>query len=418
MYRESSTTELKQTVTSRYLKTVSAFSNYNGGDIIFGITDQGILAGLDSPVQKALDIENQINDNIIPQPQYEISVNEQEKTVTVHVFKGMTPPYYYKGTAYRRNDTSTIPVDWLELNRLILDGKNLEFGDLPCGKTDLSFQTFEKLWRTSFSTPFDNDLLKNLNLMADSGQITNTGLLLSDQNSFPGLAVVQFGDTINHLLVNEIYNSGSLLEQFTDGYSRLSSLLSYEEITGLPERQIRTRLPMEALREALVNAFAHRDWMLKDEIKVMIYQDRLEITSPGGLPATMSQEEYLYSTRSVPRNTTLTWVLLRLQWIEKLGTGTQRIQSAYSDSLLQPSFRFFDHSIQITLPFTDRKLRLSSEQNLLVAAAGRGRWLTRKEIDRLTGFSQSKTTRILRDLISLSLAEKRGNSRNTEYRLR
>ncbi len=124
--KENKNLEWKEKVTPQYLKTVSAFSNYEGGTILFGINDQGKVVPLSDPYKTCLDIENQINDNIQPQPDYALEVLDNS-TIELHVQKGVYTPYRYKGKAYKRNDTATIEVDDLELSRLILAGQHLEF---------------------------------------------------------------------------------------------------------------------------------------------------------------------------------------------------------------------------------------------------------------------------------------------------
>lgn len=118
--RETRNIEFKESVTHTFLKTVSAFCNYGGGTIYFGISDNGTEKGIDNPVKTCLDIENLINANIDPKPDYSLSINESNHVISLSVNEGIHKPYLYKGKAYKRNDLSTIEVDRLELTRLIL----------------------------------------------------------------------------------------------------------------------------------------------------------------------------------------------------------------------------------------------------------------------------------------------------------
>lgn len=119
---EIATLEFKESITKTFLKTVSAFSNYEDGQIIFGIDDDGDIKGIENPKDVHIDIENRINDSITPHPKYSITVNKN-KTITLTVFEGNNKPYFYNSNAYKRNNTATIEVDTFELTRLILESK-------------------------------------------------------------------------------------------------------------------------------------------------------------------------------------------------------------------------------------------------------------------------------------------------------
>ncbi len=112
--RETRQLEFKEQVTNTFLKTVSAFANCDGGEILFGLTDDGEGHGLEDPGRVCLDIENKINDSLDPVPEYTLSINERTSVVTLKVMEGLYKPYFYKSKAYRRNDTATIPVDRLK----------------------------------------------------------------------------------------------------------------------------------------------------------------------------------------------------------------------------------------------------------------------------------------------------------------
>lgn len=140
--KETSNLEFKREFTKTFLKTVSAFANYQGGKILFGVDNDGEVVGVDDPTQMRLNIENSINDNISPVPDYKLSVDEATKVITLDVKEGIYKPYLFKSIAYKRNDTATIAVERQELNRLFLEGSNLTFEQITAANQDL---TFEKL---------------------------------------------------------------------------------------------------------------------------------------------------------------------------------------------------------------------------------------------------------------------------------
>ena len=141
--RETRIIEFKETITNTFLKTVSAFSNYNGGEIYFGIDDNGNVKGIADVKQSCLDIENKINDSISPQPDYTLEI-QNDSTIKLTVKSGIHKPYLYKSKAYKRNDTATIEVDTLEFSRLILEGKNIRFEELPYNEQKLTFEVLHQ----------------------------------------------------------------------------------------------------------------------------------------------------------------------------------------------------------------------------------------------------------------------------------
>ena len=94
--RETRILEFKETITNTFLKTVSAFSNYDGGEILFGVDDDGNIKGLSDVKQACLDIENKINDSISPQPNYTLEIQNNDQTIKLSVKSGLQKPYLYK----------------------------------------------------------------------------------------------------------------------------------------------------------------------------------------------------------------------------------------------------------------------------------------------------------------------------------
>ena len=164
--RETRILEFKETITNTFLKTVSAFSNYDGGTILFGVDDDGNVKGLSDVKQACLDIENKINDSISPQPNYTLEIQNNEQTIKLTVTSGLQKPYLYKSKAYKRNDTATIEVDTLGFSRLVLDGKNIRFEELPCKDQDLSFEVLQRKLKESIQIKtFNQDTLRTLTLV-------------------------------------------------------------------------------------------------------------------------------------------------------------------------------------------------------------------------------------------------------------
>ena len=415
MNQESSILEFKEQLTNSFLKTVSAYANYHGGTVLFGVCDNGQAVGLDNPKQACLDIENKINDSISPQPDYSLIINDSNCTVELKVKPGKSKPYYFKGKAYRRNDTSAIEVDRLELSRLLLEGSNKTFEELPAERQDLQFNALGKAMTSRLSLhSFSSDALKTLGLLDKDGLYNNAAALLADENDFHGIDVAVFGESINIIRQRNTLDRRCVLRQIDEAMAMFDAQYCYEEIEGL-YRKKREMIPRESFREAVTNAVVHRTWDMPAHIRVAMFNDRIEITSPGGLPAGLTTEEFLADKVSVRRNRILAEVFLRLGLIEAFGTGITRIKESYSDSRRKPTFSVTQNAVAITLPIVSKELGLTPDQELIYTMLSSTMALSTNELVASSGFSKSKVIRILRDLIEKGLVVSTNLGRATKY---
>ena len=229
--RETKDLEYKETISKSYLKTVSAFANFNDGTIIFGISDDGRVVGIKNPIEECLNIENQINDSIKPKPNYSLKLNE-DNTITLKVHKGLETPYRYNGKCYKRNDSSTIEVDTITENRLVLEGMNISFEELPSKNQECTFDILSKNLKEAIGLKnFNEDILKSLNLYGKKGY-NNAASLLSDINNFPGLDIVIFGSDINQIKKRITLSNISLLKQYYDALKIFEDEYIIEKIDG------------------------------------------------------------------------------------------------------------------------------------------------------------------------------------------
>lgn len=412
--RESKTLEFKSRISNTFLKTISAFANYSGGSVIFGVNDDGTVCGLNNPEQACLDIENKINDTIHPQPTYALSVQPNERTVTLSVEPGISPPYLYKGKAYRRNDSATIEVDALELTRLILKGKHVHFEQLPANRQDLTFNVLQMAAvREIGIAEMNQDILKTLNLYSDTQGYNHAAELLADVNGFPGIDIARFGESISIILKREMIENRSILTELDETVKIFRDFYRYEAIQGM-ERKVIERIPEEAFRETIANALIHRTWDVDAQIRVMMYDDRIEVTSPGGLPSGISEKAYLSGSVSVLRNPIIGNVFYRLHIVEILGTGVLRIKEAYRGSDKKPAFEIFENSIKVTLPIVDRQ-DLTDDELMLLGVLSHHLPKSIGEITDALPFGRSKTTKLLKGLASKHYVTISGRGRGTKY---
>jgi ATP-dependent DNA helicase RecG len=422
--RERYNLEFKREISKTFLKTVSAFANYCNGKIIFGIEDDGNIIGLDEDLENALlKIENMINDSITPVPHFEIHLEkiDENKIIVLEVKRGKDTPYHCKGKTYKRSDTSTVEVDRFELRRLAMEGSNMHYEERKSSTQELSFNILgAKLEKEVGIEKINLDILKTLNLYNKDGYYNIAGELLADQNEikFSGIDVVKFGKDINKILYRKTISKVSLLSQFEHVTDIFEQYYIFEEINGY-NRIKKELIPKKAFRESLANAIVHRVWDTNSYIQIAMYDDKIEINSPGGLPEGISADEYLYGNISVLRNPIIAGVFNRLNIIEKFGTGIARINKEYSQSLSKPDFTISENRIRMILPITDiNQLDLSKDERYIYELLKVEEELSRKDIDLKTGYEKSKTLRILNGLVEKNIIRKSGSGPAVTYTLK
>lgn len=413
--RETRQIELKEKISNTFLKTVSAFSNYDGGEIYFGIDDNGNIKELADAKQACLDIENKINDNIIPQPDYTLELQNNDKTIKLTVKSGIQKPYLYKSKAYKRNDTATIEVDILELSRLILEGKNIQFEDLPCKDQDLSFHILSQKLKDHIQLEnFNQDTLRTLNLYNSNTGYNQAAGILADKNHFPGIDIVKFGETISVIHKRVTLDHMSILDVYDQALDIFKDYYQYEEIQGTDRKKIEM-IPEAAFREAVANSLIHRLWDIEAQIKIAMFDDRIEIISPGGLPPGITEEEYLSGKISILRNRNLANVFYRLGFVEIFGTGITRIKQLYEQSLKQPAFEVSENTIKVVLPVFEKNLNLTIDEQKVYQILSKSMLKSISDITPHVAFGKSKTTQLLKEMSKKGIVKIEGRGRGTKY---
>jgi len=197
-------------------------------------------------------------------------------------------------------------------------------------------------------------------------------------------------------------------------------------ITGKPQRDVVWEYPLEAVREAMVNAVCHRDYASPVNIQVRLYDDRLEVWNSGGLPAPLTPADLLREHDSIPRNRQVAEAFFYVGLIERWGTGTTRMADALREAgLAEPEFdvgtpgRF--RVILRKDPFSEERLRelgLNERQMRAVAYVREKGRITNREYRQLTGLSDEATRRELAGMIGSDVLRVIGKGRSTAYILR
>lgn len=433
---EAKNIEYKQEYSKTILKTISAYANFHDGYIILGVKDDGTVVGVDKIDELKLNIENAINDAIIPCPYYEFEVKQMgdKQILSIKVYKGDHTPYTYQGKSYMRRDTATIQTDMMTNQNLILLGRNLGYEDLTSPIQSLTFDYFENLMKKHFQiTSLSDDLMRTLELINDD-QYNNAAALISDENPLRSSVVqlVAFTDTgVGRIKDRLTLDSGSILKQFDECMSFYRKHINVGEIIESAYRKTVEDVPFIAYREAVANMLVHRDYSVTVDARIEFYTNRIEVVSPGGLPYGMLKEEYIEGKISKPRNRKIADIFLRLKIIEKLATGIRRIKEQYINQEIKPRFLVSENAVVVILPYVKEALSLvqevkmeSRDTNILVGKEifvydliRQHPMIKRAEIQSQINLEKSQTVELLNKLRDSGWIIKMGNGPATGYKV-
>ena len=204
------------------------------------------------------------------------------------------------------------------------------------------------------------------------------------------------------------------MEEYEKALAVYRDYYQYEVIQGA-DRKVMEKIPKAAFREAIANALIHRVWDVNSHIRVSLFEDRIEIVSPGGLPAGITEEEYLSGKLSVLRNRNLANVFYRLGFVEIFGTGIIRIKQLYAESLIKPDFEMSENAIKIVLPVLETNADLTEDEKVIYKFLSKTMLKPISEIAPYVPLGKSKTTQLLKAMGKKGVVAIEGKGRGTKY---
>jgi predicted HTH transcriptional regulator len=334
-------------------RTAVAFANGAGGKIVFGVKDspRQVIGISDDQLFKTEErITNCIFDLCTPSivPEIYIQSTEGKSLLVVEIYPGSQKPYGLKkpgrpneiyiraGGSNRKASPETIEA--LERQRRKVSFDALTVYDCPVKDVDLAL--FRKTFKAQTGLNIGKTQLFNLGLFQkEQGRQcpTNAALLLSDspvrKQSFPYAKIecARFKGIDKRVFLDQLTIEGPIHDSVEPCMAFTKKNIALGSTIGEIYRKDRWEYPLEAIREALINAIIHRDYaILGSDIKVAIYDDMLEITSPGPLPDALSVEE-LGTGRSEIRNRILAPIFKELKLIEAWGSGIRKMHHELTD---------------------------------------------------------------------------------------
>ena len=361
--------------TNTYIKTVVAFANGNGGKIVFGVKDNKEIVGVENEFEVMDGIINAISDSCYPMIVPDISLHtlENKTVILVEIEGGKKKPYYLKskgmqkGTYIRSGATTRIIEEDYVLKELVLEGENKYFDQQVCHGESVSDEEIEKFceWLeklarknsendTEIRKITRNTLLNWKVLEEKNGKIfpTNAYILLSGKKNWEVSRKIQCGvfkGETRSMFVDKKEFEGSIIMQLEKAYQYVLEKINLgSDIVGI-YRVDKYEIPPKSIRELIANAVIHRSYLEPNDIQVALYDNRLEITSPGmllsGVNVKRMKEGY-----SKLRNRAIASVFAYVNIIEKWGSGIPRIMNEIREyGLQEPEFIIFENDFRVNI---------------------------------------------------------------------
>ena len=363
MFIESNKIELKSKYTDQIVKEIVAFINADGGKIYIGINDDGTVCGaqkIDESLRSISDIiTTQIEPNAIDSVKTELEIIEGLPVIVINVKKGISPLYCIKKYGFSSSGCMIrIGSSCREMSELqIKERYKMRFFDddiivsSPTNLKTLSFFTLKNSYLEMGYKLNDDTFETNLKLVNNNGDYNVMAELLSDNNRY-SLIFVKFSG-INKASISQRSDYGN--KSIIFGFKQMMNRISSENIC-ISNTTVRPRIDTylfdyDSVNEAIVNAIVHNDWSIA-EPQVSFFHDRIEILSHGGLPHTLSLEDF-YRGISKPRNIRLMKIFSDLDIVDHTGHGVPIIIEKYG----RDAFEISDNHIIVTVPFDSEVMK-------------------------------------------------------------
>ena len=328
-----------------WLKSVSAFANGEGGTLIFGISDDNEIIGLTNAEDDAEFISETIKTKLDPIPTIDLKFKELngKKLIFLYVNEGQETPYYYIGDkqrlAYIRIGNESVVADRIQLKQLVMKGSGRTYDSLPSSYKfeNMAFTKLKSVHYKRLQRSFEDSEFVSWGILDEAGKLTNAGALLADDSPMRQSRIFCTrwnGLTMTNGLgeaIDDIELEGSVIGQLQDAVTFIRNNSHKRWWKENDHREELPDYPERAVTETVANAIIHRDYMqMGSEIHVDMYDDRLEIYSPGGMmDGKLIQQLNPLTVPSKRRNPLLADFFSRLGLMERRGSGMKKIIDAY-----------------------------------------------------------------------------------------
>jgi ATP-dependent DNA helicase RecG len=438
---ESETVEFKEAFDREAIETVGAFANTKGGIILIGISDKGEVKGLQLGKRTLGDWSNRIFQStepaIIPDIKIETVKKKTIGLITIPEFP--VKPVSVKGKCYKRLANNNKSLTAKEITELYLystgsswdafPARDAQVEDIDFNKVARYIDTTKRAGRRKF-TETSLQILEKLELIK-KGQPTWTAILLfgKEPQRFLEQAKVHCGRFKGEAtIIDDNYIGLDLIEQVEDVMACIKKNINVRyEISGKPQREEIWDYPLEALREAVLNAICHRVYAVPADTIIKIYDDYISIWNPGGLPPGITLED-LYNPNhpSKPRNRLIAQIFYDLGEIEQYGSGIQRmINACKNHGIPEPSFEEAFGGFLVIFRkdvYTQEYLQqmgLNERQIKVITYVKENGKITNKKYQQIANTTKKTASRDLMDLVEKGIFQQIGTTgKGTFYTLK
>lgn len=424
---EDKRNEFKMKLTDDLEKEVIAFLNTEGGNLFIGIDDKGnITNNIKNIDLLQRTIKDRIKDNIRPSTLglFDVVVNEKnnKKYIQIIIARGNERPYYINGmgmtpdSCFMRIGSSIQSMNMETILNLFSKRARNNLKNITSPNQDLEFKTL-KIYYQEKGYEVNNNFLRKLDFYTDDNKYNYIAYLLSDNNNISIQFAKYKGNDVNNLIENEDYGFCSLIKATDNILNKLKmENKTYTKIEAPTRKEIKM-FNYDAIKELVTNALVHNDWCNGYSPKFEMFDNKLVISSNGGIQEGVTQQEFLEGF-SNPRNPELMRIFRDLNFVEQLGTGIQRVLKIYPKDI----FEFYPNHIRVTIIFELNKFEKESDviipselneiQSSIIKLVIDNPNITQSQLSVLLGVTVKTISRNFRFLIDNNYIKRVGANKN------
>lgn len=444
---KKTTGELKEGIIS----IVSILNKHQNGKLYFGIKDNGEVIGQEVSTKTIRDVSKAISENIEPKIYPTVNkVKLNDKDCILVEFEGDDIPYLAFGRAYMRVGDEDRQLSMKEIRNMILKDED-EVGKWENKVSDYTMQDIDEELLKGFiekgrqakriNFPYTNkeEILKKLSLINKNNELLNAGYILfvKEAKLEMQMAIFATETKLTFLDIDQVFGNIFELIEIGESYIRKNIKWPVNFKSGSMERVEIPEIPIEAIREALINSIIHRDFKNPKSNEIAIYKDRVEIFNPGEFPEGYTPEDFIEGKEgSMPRNPLIANTLYLSKDIEKWGSGFKRIYDECQNENVKVEFKikkngfsvvFYRKTDEELYDLTQNEKNNSASgtengtqidtENLILDILKRTPDITQKDLSEKTNISLRTVKRIIQQLKEKGIIERVGSDRKGYWKI-